>query len=58
MNYTIPNGTKLNPTSEFRIYSKSGAETTQMSWNESGCSSSSYQKVTLENVYAMGIPLH
>ncbi|CAF1254177.1 unnamed protein product [Rotaria magnacalcarata] len=53
--YTIPNGTQVRPGSEFRIYSKLGAEVAQISSNANSFLSSSFQKVTMNDVYTMSI---
>ncbi|CAF3318205.1 unnamed protein product [Rotaria socialis] len=53
--YTIPNETQVRPGSEFRVYSRLGAEVAQLSSSANSFLSSSFQKITMNDVFTMSI---
>jgi hypothetical protein len=55
LKYTIPDGTRLSAGGELRIYSKLGADGTQLSSNYDVVSSSLHQKLVNNNVVSWGM---
>ncbi|CAF1244944.1 unnamed protein product [Rotaria sordida] len=55
LQYTLPNGLRLLPGSELRVYSKLGGAVAQKSSDQSAFSSSLHQQIILNDVFSMGI---
>ncbi|CAF1021145.1 unnamed protein product [Rotaria sp. Silwood1] len=55
LQYTVPDGLRLQPGSELKIYSESGAAVAQKLSNQSAFSSSLHQELVLKDISSMGM---